>query len=125
MFSPSSVAYPQFNHHNDLSVPSMNLANLCLGSTDESQKEVLQTESPQLSPPPPSVQSSEPLKKRTHSGIMLGCLSVFVSMVGASFTFPFLQSQRDSLGSYIVCILLTIFSKQRSTLKLNSHLIRL
>lgn len=81
----------------------MNLANLCLGSTDESQKEVLQTESPQLSPPPPSVQSSEPLKKRTHSGIMLGCLSVFVSMVGASFTFPFLQSQRDSLGCDALC----------------------
>ena len=39
-------------------------------------------------------------KGRSHYGVTLGCLSVFVSMVGASFTFPFLQSQRDSLGDF-------------------------
>ena len=34
---------------------------------------------------------------------MLGALSVFVSMLGASLTFPFLQAQRDSLGCDALC----------------------
>ena len=37
-------------------------------------------------------------KKSQHWGVTLGCISVFISMAGATFTFPFMQSQRDSLG---------------------------
>ena len=36
-------------------------------------------------------------------GVTIGCVSVFISMVGASFTFPFLQTQRDRLGCDAMC----------------------
>jgi len=38
-----------------------------------------------------------------HNGLLLGSCSIFLSMLGASLTFPFLQSQRDSLGCDALC----------------------
>lgn len=36
-------------------------------------------------------------------GIHLGALSIFISILGASLTFPFLQSERDRLGCGALC----------------------
>ena len=41
--------------------------------------------------------------EKIHLGFIVGSLSVFVSMLGASITFPFLQSQRDLLGCDALC----------------------
>jgi len=53
--------------------------------------EVVEGECKIIEPPPIK-------KKSQHWGVTLGCISVFISMAGATFTFPFMQSQRDSLG---------------------------
>lgn len=37
------------------------------------------------------------------NGIFYGSLSIFISFMAASFTFPFLQEQRDSLGCDVLC----------------------
>ena len=43
-------------------------------------------------------------KRRLVSrGILYGSLSVFISFMAASFTFPFLQEQRDKLGCDALC----------------------
>lgn len=39
----------------------------------------------------------------TNWGVTLGSISVFVSLLGASMTFPFLQSQRDLLSCDALC----------------------
>ena len=41
--------------------------------------------------------------KSMHLGVILGSISVFVSMLGACTTFPYLQSQRDLLGCDALC----------------------
>lgn len=38
-----------------------------------------------------------------HTGVLLGSISIFLTMFGAALTFPFLQSQRDFLGCDALC----------------------
>ena len=45
----------------------------------------------------------EPPPTHHHWGITLGSLSVFISILGAACTFPFLQSQRDILKCDALC----------------------
>ena len=48
--------------------------------------------------------SDDEIGKRTHDrGVLLGSLAQFVSILGASLTFPFLQSQRDMLKCDALC----------------------
>lgn len=47
--------------------------------------------------------SSADKSSKFHIGLFLGTVLVFLSMMGASFTFPFLQSKRDSVGCDVVC----------------------
>jgi len=42
-------------------------------------------------------------QKTLGRGFMIGAVSVFISMFGASMTFPFLQAQRDNLGCDALC----------------------
>ena len=42
-------------------------------------------------------------RKLVSRGILYGSLSVFISFMGASLTFPFLQEQRDKLGCDALC----------------------
>ena len=52
-----------------------------------------------------STKTSSDGKGRTETnwGVTLGSISVFISLLGASMTFPFLQAQRDSLGCDALC----------------------
>ena len=42
-------------------------------------------------------------KKSSGNGILYGSLAVFISLLGAAITFPFLQSKRDELGCDALC----------------------
>jgi len=42
-------------------------------------------------------------ERKTSNGILYGSISVFISILGAALTFPFLQAQRDSLGCDALC----------------------
>jgi len=50
-----------------------------------------------------TAEQSSSKAKAQHYGILLGSLAVFISVVAAALTFPFLQSQRDSLGCDALC----------------------
>ena len=42
-------------------------------------------------------------RSNMHHGVLLGSISVFISILGAAVTFPFLQSQRDKLACDALC----------------------
>lgn len=42
-------------------------------------------------------------KVSANTGIIYGSISVFISILGAALTFPFLQAQRDSMGCDALC----------------------
>jgi hypothetical protein len=50
-----------------------------------------------------SSKNGEDRQKQVNYGVLLGSLSVFMSFVGASATFPFLQAQRDALSCDALC----------------------
>ena len=45
----------------------------------------------------------KPSAPTVRTGVLLGSLSLFISVLGASLTFPFLQSQRDKLSCDALC----------------------
>lgn len=53
--------------------------------------------------PSSSTSSQKPPEIPLNRGILFGSISVFISILGAALTFPFLQAQRDSLGCDALC----------------------